>query len=83
MNVDLSWDPNPESDIASYNVYYANHPAVASGTVVNTASPSLTVNGLADGVTWYFAVSAINNAAEESSLSDTFTLINPFISVRH
>lgn len=54
----------------TYNIYYAtSSPVTKSSTKISVASTSYTVTGLTNGVTYYFAVSAVNSAGE-SALSD-------------
>lgn len=62
----LAWNANPESDIASYQVYYGttagSHPTVVQAGADTTA----TVTGLVEGTTYYFVVSATNQAGLQS-----------------
>jgi len=75
--VTLSWDPpptnadgSPLTDLGGYKVYY--------GTTSNTYSKTIDVGkvttykiNLATGVTYYFAVTAYNQAGYESDFSNT------------
>ena len=68
--VTLAWDPNTESDLAGYRVHFGT----ASGnysvhTDVHTVI-TYTVTGLADGQTYYFAVSANDASGNESGYSN-------------
>lgn len=68
-SVQLRWIRNTEPDLAGYRVYLApafNGPYSVLGTVSTT---QYQVNGLANGTTWYFAVSAYDIAGNESDLS--------------
>ena len=63
----LSWNPNPETDVTLYRVYYGQ----GSGAYVDSIDATGTVAdlcGLTDG-TWYFAVRAHNSAGLLSGLS--------------
>jgi hypothetical protein len=67
-DVTLAWDPNPENDIAGYNVYYGR----TSGDylrveTVATSRATITVKG---SKTIYFAVTAFNADGLESDFSD-------------
>jgi hypothetical protein len=65
----LNWQPNEESDLAGYRVYY--------GTVSRIYGPALNVstvtdhsfNDLEEGVTYYFAVTAFDTSGNESGYS--------------
>jgi fibronectin type III domain protein len=71
-NVTLAWRPNTEPDLAGYKVYVGT----ASGTysfpgsafVLGTVT-SYTLFNLPKGQTYFFAVSAYDNAGNESGLS--------------
>jgi hypothetical protein len=63
--VGLSW--SAATNTAAYNVYYATSPGVSKSTatkIPNISSTSTIVTGLTNGVTYYFAVAAINSAGE-------------------
>jgi len=71
-SVQLAWDPNSETDLAGYKVYYgtisgqyASPPQTAG---VSTA-PTYTVQNLAPG-TYFFVVTAYNTAGLESGFSN-------------
>ena len=67
--VTLAWDANPESGIAAYQLRYGT----SSGVYPNVVNPgtitTATVPGLTEGMTYYFVVSAINQAGLQSPLS--------------
>lgn len=68
----LTWTANRESDLAGYKVYVGT----ASGTysfpgsafVIGKAT-SYTLSNLPKGQTYFFAISAYDNAGNESGLS--------------
>jgi hypothetical protein len=70
--VTLRWIENTEGDLAGYRVYQA---PCASGSscpydrVGSTAATQFVVTALANGVTRYFAVAAVDRAGNESALS--------------
>ena len=70
----LYWYANTEGDIAGYRIYTApldngpDGPYFRVGTAV-VGSTSFVITGLANGVTKYLAVSAVDNAGNESDLS--------------
>jgi len=66
----LAWDPNTESDLAGYKIYYGT----ASGRYtahldVHTVTTS-TVTGLTDGQLYFFAAPAYDAAGNESGYSN-------------
>jgi len=68
-SVGLAWDPSPDATVVGYNLYYgtASHSyamQVPVGTNVATS-----VSGLADGTTYYFAVTAVDAFGVESDFS--------------
>jgi hypothetical protein len=73
QSVTLAWDANPEPDVSGYFVYYGtasrNYPYSTNVGNVTTA----TVYGLPEGVTWYFAVTAMNTTGLESDFSNEVT----------
>ena len=67
-DVTLVWDPNPEPDIAGYNVYYGR----ISGDytrLVPVTNPTATI-GVKGSKTLYFAVTAYNTNGVESEFSE-------------
>jgi hypothetical protein len=78
--VRLEWLHNTEGDVAGYRVYIADCPSggdcpyTRTGT---TAANAWVVDGLANGVTRYFAVSAVDYSGNESDLSYAEVLDTP------
>jgi hypothetical protein len=71
-NVTLTWTANVELDLAGYKIYVGTN----SGTYSLPGSPfvagkvtSYTISNLPKGQTYYFAISAYDNAGNESVLS--------------
>ena len=67
--VTLAWDANPEIDIMGYRVYVGTVSQQYSQIIDAGADTTLPVANLEFGVTYYFAVQAINDAGVESELS--------------
>ena len=66
--VTLTWNANPEPDIAGYRLYYGQESLAATATDVgNNTTHSL--SGLAPGQEYYFYVTAYNTAGLESDPS--------------
>jgi hypothetical protein len=85
MNVTLGWEPNTESHLAGYKVYYDTNsgtpyaPALEDradnypdGTpiVVDKSVSEITLTGLTDGKVYYFAVTAFDDEGRESTFSN-------------
>ncbi len=85
----VSWNANTEPDLAGYRIYYGTSPR--SGTCPTGGYPSVvnvgnvttyTFNNLTDGATYYFSVTAYDNAtpANESVCSaEVNKLISPAV----
>ena len=68
----LMWDPNPESNIAGYRVYYGE--ASASPAVIDVGNvTSRQFSNLEPGRSYFFYVTAYNTEGVESEPSETIT----------
>ncbi len=73
-SVALDWNTNPESDLASYNVYRL---ISSTWTVIHTVTAptsAYTVTGLTSGVSYSFRVTAVDSGGLESVPSNTLTV---------
>ncbi len=68
-DVTLQWDPNTETDLAGYKVYYGTASRTYGAPVTIGLQTTYTVTGLTAG-TYYFAVTAFNTAGLESGFSN-------------
>jgi hypothetical protein len=76
----LSWNANTESDLQGYDVYQSMDNVIFTKVdFVPVSSTSVTINNLTNGVTYYFAVTAVDTSGNESerSPSVSVTLIPP------
>jgi len=64
--VTLKWDPNPGSNIAGYRLYYGTSSRAYTQKLDIGNSTTTLVSNLAEGRTYFFAVTAYNAAAESS-----------------
>lgn len=68
-SVTLAWDASPSPEVAGYRVYSGTE----SGNYLNsitTPSTTVTISGLASGVTYFFAVTSYDVNGAESAFSD-------------
>jgi fibronectin type 3 domain-containing protein len=68
-SVTLSWDPNSESNLAGYRVYYGTSSRTYGSSIDAGMATTFAVTGLGLG-TYYFAVTAYNSSGEESTFSN-------------
>jgi len=61
--IGLEWDPNPESDIAGYVLYYGTSTGNYTSYVDVGKTTTWTGNALSDGQRYFFAVLAYNTGA--------------------
>ena len=70
QSVELSWDPSTDGSVVSYKVYYGTLSGQYSSSIAYGDISDVVISGLADGQTYYFAVSAIDDDGNESALSN-------------
>lgn len=70
QSVTLVWDPNPETDIAGYRLYYGLDSGVYGQSFEVGNLTTATVANLTGGSRYYFAVTAYNWDQVESEPSD-------------
>lgn len=64
--ITVTWNPNPEPDIAGYELSYGTMSGIHGTTVDVGADTRTQVAGLVEGVTYYFVVAAYNTAGLKS-----------------
>lgn len=69
-SLSLAWDPSPASNLSGYVVRYATTSSQYTMSTNVGSVTAATVGGLQDGVTYYFAVTAINTSGLESDPSN-------------
>ena len=69
-NVSLAWDENPEPDIAKYKVNWGVESGAPTESLDVGKVTAATVRNLDDGATYFFTVTAINDAGQESEPSN-------------
>jgi hypothetical protein len=80
-SVTLAWNASTDPTVVGYNIYYGG----ASGNYTNTISAgnttNLTVSGLVEGNTYYFAATAYNSSCIQSPFSNEVSYMVPTNSV--
>ena len=71
----LAWNANSETDLAGYKIYKATSSGAygAPVTTLPKTTTSYTVTGLQTGTTYFFAITAYDNAGNESPPSGEIT----------
>ncbi|MFC2004634.1 fibronectin type III domain-containing protein, partial [Chloroflexota bacterium] len=81
--VSLGWDENTEDDLDAYNIYRGTTPGNYTQIESLWSSISYTDTGLTNGVTYYYVVTAVDLASNESGNSneDSAMPFNPPITL--
>ena len=74
----LEWDANSEADVAGYKLYYGTASGSYSRSMDAGDATTATVPELISGFTYYFAVTAYNDAGLESPPSNEVTFTVPW-----
>jgi hypothetical protein len=76
-DVTLTWDPNGESNLAGYKLYYGNASGVYGTPITLGIQTTYTITSLPPG-TYFFALKALNTLGLESGFSnEVSTTISP------
>ena len=59
-SVTLAWDASPDPAVAGYNLYWGTQPGNTPNGIPVGNQTMFTVNGLTDGVAYYFTVRSYN-----------------------
>ncbi len=76
-DVNASWDPNSESDLAGYRIYYGTQSGSYNTNVDAGNAASVEIKGLQTNTTYYFAVTAYDVTGNESPFSQEVSLFIP------
>ena len=66
QSLTLAWSPSPDPSVVGYNIYYGLSSNAFDNKVSVTGAYSVTINGLVEGFTYFFAATAYNAAGLES-----------------
>ena len=75
----LSWNPNSESDLAGYKIYYGNASRTYTTDIDVGNVTSYTIYELIEGDTYFFAATAYDFSGNESSYSNEVSYVVPDI----
>src|SRR5690349_5253045 len=70
QSVTLLWDPSPDTNIVSYNIYYGPGSGNYTNLVTVGNTTNATVTGLVSGSTYFFVATAVNAVGLESDPSN-------------
>jgi hypothetical protein len=76
-SIELSWDPNTEPDFAGYFVYRAASGGALERLAGPLAAPSFSDKGARPGTAYKYAVSAVDQAGNESARSNAVDVTLP------
>jgi hypothetical protein len=68
--VSLAWNPSSATNVAGYNLFYGVASRQYRFSLDAGTNTTITVRGLADGQTYYFATAAYNSLGDESEYSN-------------
>ena len=74
-SVTVAWDANQESDLKGYILYYGSASGNYTSNIDIGNQTQYTITDLQDGVNYYFAVTAYNDADYESDYSEELPYI--------
>lgn len=76
-SVTLVWNPSPDRNVAGYRLYHGGASHNYTNTIAVGLGASATISGLAEGATYFFAVTALDNLGMESSYSNEISYTVP------
>jgi hypothetical protein len=79
-SVTIAWDPNTESDVTSYTVFWGTQSGVYTSNASAGDVTSYTVTNLVAGQTYYFAVEAVSSDGLTSPMSQEVSTTIPLTS---
>jgi hypothetical protein len=83
QSVTLAWDANTETNLAGYRMYYGIASGDYSASIdVPVPATSGKINGLIEGLKYYFAVTAYNTDGIESDFSSEVQYLVPGLQVK-
>jgi len=75
--VEVFWQPNNEPDLGGYKVYYGTSSRQYSAVIDVGKNTRCTVQNLAEGIRYYFTVTAYDESGNESTFSQEVSTLIP------
>lgn len=70
QSVMLTWDPSPDTNVVGYNLFYGGASGDYTNTVFVSSAASVTISGLSEGATYYFAATTVSASGAQSAFSN-------------
>ena len=70
QSVTLAWTPSTDTNVVAYRIYFGTASGNYDSQVMVDNTNEVTISGLEDGVTYYFAATSIDSAGDESAFSN-------------
>jgi hypothetical protein len=70
QNVGLTWNPSTDPSVSGYRIYYGPASGYYTNTITAGNVTSLTISGLVDGATYFFAAKSYSASGVESGFSN-------------
>ncbi len=74
-NMNLAWDVHPDPAVTGYTVYYGTASRAYTANIAVGNLTQTTIPGLAEGVTYFFTLTAINTSGLESAFSNEVSFL--------
>jgi len=81
QSVALLWDPSPSPDVVGYAVYYGTASGVYTTRLDAGTNTVATINGLTEGLTYFFVVTSYDEYGNESDPSNEVSFNVPGVAV--
>ena len=77
-SVTLSWEPSASTDVVGYNVYRSTNPGTGFSLLTQSLNTLIFKDeNVANGTTYYYVVTSLNGAGDESAQSNEATALIP------
>jgi hypothetical protein len=77
QSVTLTWSPSPIANVAGYNIYYGGASRSYTNSVNLGSVTNITISGLTEGATYFFAATTVDSSGNESDFSNEATYAIP------